>query len=87
LSAESRPGILEPEQVARLLEAAAEETLPYWAIGIFAGLRSAELERLNWENIHFKEKLIEVPALSSKTASRRFVTIHPSLAKMAGALS
>jgi len=81
LSAESRPGILEPESVARLLEAADETTLPYWSIGIFAGLRSAELERLKWEDIHFKEKLIEVPALSSKTASRRFVSIRPNLAK------
>src|SRR5262249_46221062 len=81
LSAESRPGILEVEEVARLLEAADEATLPYWAIGIFGGLRSAELERLAWENVHLKDKLIEVPALSSKTASRRFVDIRANLAK------
>jgi hypothetical protein len=40
-------------------------------------LRSAELERLSWETIHFKEKLIEVPALS-KTASRPFVSSRES---------
>jgi integrase len=73
------PGILEPEQVARLLEAASSETLPYIAIGAFAGLRSAELERLEWRDIHFDEHLIEVRALTSKTASRRFVTIRPNL--------
>ena len=66
------PAILSPEQ-------AAEETLPYWAIGAFAGLRSAELERLVWRDVHFDEKVIEVPALSSKTASRRFVKIWPNL--------
>ena len=57
---EPLPAILEPEQVARLLEVASEETLPYWAIGAFAGLRSAELQRLAWRDIHFDEKLIEV---------------------------
>jgi integrase len=74
------PGILTPEQVARLLEAASEETLPFFALGAFAGLRSAEIERLEWHHIKWDERLIEVPATSSKTASRRFVTIQPNLA-------
>jgi integrase len=78
-TSEPLPAILEPQQVARLLEVASEETLPYWAIGAFAGLRSAELERLAWRDVHFDEKVIEVPALSSKTASRRFVRIRPNL--------
>ena len=43
--------------------------------------RIAELEQLAWENIHLKDRLIEVPALSSKTASCRFVEIRPNLAK------
>ena len=74
-------GILTPEQIARLLESASEETLPYWAIGAFAGLRSAELARLQWEQVHFEDGLIEVTAKSSKTASRRFVKIEPNLHK------
>jgi integrase len=72
------PGILTPEQVARLLESASEEMLPYFAIGAFCGLRSAELERLKWENVDFDTGLIEVTAKSSKTAARRFVTIPPN---------
>jgi integrase len=28
-------------------------TLPYWLLGGFAGLRRAELERLEWKDIHF----------------------------------
>ena len=72
-------GILTPEQIARLLEAAAEETLPYWAIGAFAGLRSSEIERLQWEQVDFEAGLIEVTAKSSKTASRRHVKIEPNL--------
>jgi integrase len=73
------PGILTPEQIARLLESAQVETLPYWALGAFAGLRSAEIGRLEWRHIKWDERLIEVPALSSKTASRRLVTMPPNL--------
>jgi integrase len=73
------PGILTPEQAARLLEAADTETLPYWAIGLFCGLRTAELERLSWEDIHFDDHVVEVPSLASKTASRRFVPIRSTL--------
>src|SRR5262249_37119904 len=72
-------GILSVEQAARLLEAADSETLPYWAIGAFCGLRNAELCRLEWKDIHWDEKLLEVPSLKSKTASRRFVQIRPNL--------
>jgi integrase len=75
----SVPGILSVEQVARLLEAASEETLPFLAIGAFAGLRSAEIERLEWRHVRFEERLIEVPALSSKTAARRLVTMQANL--------
>lgn len=73
------PGILTVEETARLLEAASEETLPFIALGAFAGIRTAELERLEWKDIHWEEKLIEVSALSSKTASRRFVKMQPNL--------
>jgi integrase len=73
------PGILSVEEVSRLLEQASEETLPVFALGAFAGLRSAEIERLQWHHVRFSEKLIEVPATSSKTAARRLVTMTPNL--------
>jgi integrase len=78
---ESLPEILTPEQAARLLEAAAHGTLPYWALGLFCGLRAAELQRLTWADIHFEEGVVEVPSLASKTASRRFVPIRANLAQ------
>jgi integrase len=78
---ESLPGILTPEQAARLLEASDTGTLPYWALGLFCGLRTAELERLSWEDIHFDGHVVEVPSLASKTASRRFVPLRPNLAQ------
>jgi integrase len=72
-------GILTPEELAQLLSVANPETLPYWAIGAFAGLRSAELERLEWKDVRFETELIEVSARKSKTASRRLVKIEPAL--------
>src|SRR5262249_11211704 len=71
--------ILSVAQTAQLLEAASEETLPFWAIGAFAGLRSAELERLDWAQVDFEAGLIEVKARHSKTARRRLVTMQPNL--------
>jgi integrase len=53
--------------------------LPFWAIGAFAGLRRAEIERLTWSEIDFDADVIEVKASKSKTASRRLVTIQPNL--------
>jgi integrase len=72
-------GILKPEQFARLLVNASAETLPYHAIAGFAGVRSAELERMSWEDVHFDSGLIEVGTAKSKTASRRFIAIQPAL--------
>ncbi len=71
--------ILSVEDTARLMESASEETLPYWAIGAFAGLRSAELARLSWNDVDFESGLVEVTAAKSKTASRRLVPMSENL--------
>jgi integrase len=76
---DSAPGILTVTQTARLLEVSSRELLPYVAVGLFAGLRRAELERLDWSEIDFDSGLIEVTAQKSKTARRRFVKIQPNL--------
>jgi integrase len=73
------PGILTVPEIARLLEAASSDVLPYIALGAFAGLRRAELERLDWKRIDFESGLIEVTARSSKTAQRRLVAMQPNL--------
>jgi integrase len=74
-------GVLSVDETAQLLEAADNASLPYFAIGAFAGLRSSELQRLHWEEIHWDSKLIEVKASKSKTARRRLVKILPNLEK------
>lgn len=75
----SEIGILTVSQAAQLLENASPEVLPYIVIGLFAGLRRAEIERLDWNEIDFDSGLIEVKAAKSKTAQRRFVTMQVNL--------
>jgi integrase len=72
-------GILTITQSARLLESATPDVLPFVALGLFAGLRRAEIHRLDWCEIDFESGLIEVTAQNSKTAQRRFVTMQPCL--------
>jgi integrase len=74
-----RPGILTVDQASALLVNAAPEILPYFAVGLFAGLRRAELERLDWSEVDFESNLIQVTAEKAKTATRRFVTMQPNL--------
>jgi len=76
---ESKVGILTVSQTARLLEASPRELLPFVAIGAFAGLRRAELERLDWSEVDLRSGLIEVTASKAKSARRRFVKIRPNL--------
>lgn len=78
---DSEVGILTVDEIARLVEAADDAVLPYFAIGAFAGLRPAELQRLDWKEIHWQSKSIEVKAAKSKTARRRFIKIRPNLEK------
>jgi integrase len=73
------PGVLSPQQFAKLLQVADHETRPYWLIGGWCGLRSAELERLEWQDIDFERQLVEVSTAKAKTAARRHVTIRPAL--------
>ena len=75
--------IFKPGEIARLLDAARvnyPDFLPCLAIGAFAGLRSAEIERLDWQEVDLKARHIVVSAGKAKTASRRIVPISDNLA-------
>jgi integrase len=53
--------------------------IPYLVIGFFAGLRSSELETLDWNEINLHGKKIEVKAEKAKTSRRRFVEMSENL--------
>jgi integrase len=76
----AKPGILSVEQASALLSRAGPEILPYIAIGLFAGLRRAEIERLDWSEVDFDSGHIEVTAEKSKSkVANRFITMQPNL--------
>jgi integrase len=60
-----------------------EAMIPYLAIAAFCGLRSAEIARLDWSEVHLTgaEHFIEVKASKAKTASRRTVPISENCAQ------
>ncbi|MEI6077812.1 MAG: site-specific integrase, partial [Verrucomicrobiota bacterium] len=71
--------IFRPEEMAAVLKIADERLIPFLAIGAFAGLRHAELQRLDWAEVRMDDGFIEVKANKAKTASRRLVPIQDNL--------
>ncbi len=72
--------ILTPENFALLLKNTPTTFLPYVAIGGLAGVRTAEISRLDWSEVHMAERHILISAAKAKTASRRIVPICDALA-------
>jgi integrase len=62
---------------------AERELVPFFAITLFAGIRSdemsGEITRLKWENILLDDGIIHLPASITKTGRRRDVSIRPAL--------
>lgn len=73
------PEIFRPSELWKLLAVARPEMVPYLALGAFAGLRTAEIERLDWSDVKFDRGHVEITAGKAKTASRRLVPILPAL--------
>lgn len=72
--------IFTPDEIAKLLAAAPEDFQPFLAIAAFAGLRTAEILRLEWKDIDFEGGFVTVSSDKAKTASRRLVPISANLA-------
>jgi integrase len=73
-------GIYTPDEMRAILSAADAVIAPALAIAAFAGLRLAEVSRLDWREVRLSEKLIVVGAENAKTATRRLVPISDNLA-------
>ena len=77
---EKPPGILNPAQAAALLaESKDDDLLAFHAIGLFAGLRVAEIKALDWKDVDLAGGFIHVGAKISKTRARRLVPILENL--------
>ena len=77
------PAIFTVDELGALLESAngsAADIVPMLAIGAFAGLREAEIQRLDWSEVDLARGHIEVKAAKAKSARRRIVPIQPNLA-------
>lgn len=75
--------IYTPEEIAALLKTADESLVPFIAIGGFAGLRSSEIQRLNWQDVKFDSDCIIVQKgkVKKRGKSRRIVPMLPNLKK------
>ena len=75
----TEPGIITAAELASLLAALPERSLACVAIQALAGVRAAEAQRLEWQNISMEHRLITISAGAAKTASRRHVPISDGL--------
>ena len=73
--------IFEPAEFTALLAAADEAFRPCLALQGLAGLRSNEVERLDWSHVKMAERVIVVSKGVAKTASRRTIPIGDALAE------
>jgi site-specific recombinase XerC len=74
------PRYSEPGQAAALLaESKDDDLLAFHAIGLFAGLRVAEIKVLDWKDVDLAGGFIHVGAKISKTRARRLVPVLENL--------
>ena len=73
--------IYSPAEMLALLNHAPTAFVPVLALGAFAGLRSAEIQRLQWSDVDVAGGFIHMSADNAKTRSRRLVPIVPNLAQ------
>jgi integrase len=71
--------VLTPAECRQLLLGITQKVVPAAAIGFFTGLRSAEIDRLDWKQIKLDEGHIEVFARNAKKKVRRIVPVAANL--------
>jgi integrase len=71
--------IFSPKEMSRLMAPANRDARLYFALAGFAGIRRAEIERLEWSDFNFEHSTIEIGKHKAKTMSRRLVPITANL--------
>lgn len=76
------PEIFTVDELSALLHAAvkrAPDVVPMLVIGAFAGIREAEIKRLDWSEVDQRRGHIEIKSSKAKSARRRIVEMQPNL--------
>lgn len=67
--------IYTPAELREMLHALRPELVPWLAVAAFAGVRTAEILRLDWRDVRLDRRSVEVTALNAKTGARRLVPL------------
>jgi hypothetical protein len=54
--------VFSPPELGEILSCAGPSLIPFFVLGAFAGVRHAEIQRLDWKKIRFDDKIIEIEA-------------------------
>jgi integrase len=78
--------VFTPDELQKLFAACRPEMIPYLAVAAFCGLRAAEIQRLDWSEIHLTgpEHFVEVKASKAKTATHCRIRAHSALDGLSG---
>lgn len=74
-----KPDLYTAQEMEKLLINADPRFVPYLAIGAFAGVRSSEVCRLTWDDIHIDQKAIRLGPEITKTQSGRLAIMPDNL--------
>jgi integrase len=78
--AESRnPEVIRPETIKYLLDQSSDQLLPFLVLGGYAGIRSAEIARVRWEDFDWQEGYIKLSAQITKKDRRRLIPISKTI--------
>ncbi len=72
-------GILTPAELRGLLAHLPADAVAFVVLSAFAGLRPAEVQRLEWQDVNFATGIVSVRASKSKTKRRRTVPMSANL--------
>jgi integrase len=77
----AQPAYYSVEQAIEMMGLTKEhnELMAYVAMGLFAGIRPEETQRLTWEHVNLETAEITIPHTISKTKKTRLFKIEPNL--------
>jgi integrase len=71
--------IYTPLEMQKILDNIPDSWIPFVALGTFAGVRAAEIHRMNWQDINFEDKIVSIDKFRAKVGRRRVVPMSPQL--------